>query len=62
MLRDLVAVLVGVNALGAILGFGIRRLRRQRQVSHSEYVRRLREENEELDRELDRLQSGRPHN
>jgi len=62
MLRDLVAVLVGVNVLGAILGFGIRRLRRQRQVSHGDYVRQLRQENDELDRELDRLQSGRPHN
>ena len=60
MLRDLVVVLVGINALGAILGFGLRRLRRQRQLTHSEYVRQLRAENDELDRELERVRGNHP--
>lgn len=59
MLRDLVAVIVGINALAAIVGFGWRRIRAGRRLSHSEYVRRLREENEELDKELERLRNGR---
>jgi hypothetical protein len=60
VLRDLVAVLVGINALGAIFGFGLRRLRRQRRLAHADYVRQLRAENDELDRELERLHRGRP--
>jgi len=59
MLRDLVAVLVGINAIAAIVGFSWRRIRAGRRLSHDAYVRQLREENEELDKELERLRKDR---
>lgn len=55
MLRDIAAIVVGINAIAAIVGFGLRRLRRERRLTHREYVRQLQEENAELDRELERL-------
>jgi hypothetical protein len=58
MLRLVVELLVGVNALAGLIGLTWRR-RRQRALTHEEYVARLRAENEELDRERERIERGR---
>ena len=54
MLRLIIELLVGVNALAGIAGLTLRR-RRRRELSHEEYLAQLRAQNEELDRELEKL-------
>jgi LPXTG-motif cell wall-anchored protein len=54
VLRLIIELLVGVNALAGIAGLTLRR-RRKRELSHEEYLAQLRAQNEELDRELERL-------
>jgi hypothetical protein len=62
MWRDVLALVVGLNALAGLAGFGLRWYRGQRRVSHAEYQERLRRENEELDRARDELARSKSEN
>jgi hypothetical protein len=56
MWRDVLALVIGLNALAGLVGFGLRWFRGQRRLSHVEYQERLRRENEELDRTREELE------
>ncbi len=56
MWRDVLAVVVGVNALAGLCGFLIKRTRRE--PTHAEYQERLRRENLEIDRMREEMSRG----
>jgi hypothetical protein len=52
----IIGIVVGVNAILGIGGWATKRfIRQRREVSHDAYQARLREQNEEIDRDLERL-------
>lgn len=48
-MRLLVDLLVGINALGAIVGFTVRKVRGARRDQVAEHIRQLEEENRRYD-------------
>lgn len=59
MIRVLADLSSGIIGLATVLGFALRRIRKNRRDSNIEHVRQLEQENEEIDRVNRRLTGGR---
>ena len=66
MWRDFVALFVGINAVGGIVSYGIRALKRNQRnraviehdIDHDAYQRRLKQQADEIDAERRRIEQG----
>jgi hypothetical protein len=60
MLRVLVEIVVLVNGLAVLVGYGLRRIRRQRYERNIDAIKRLELENREIDDSLERMTTPQP--
>ena len=61
MFRLVIDLVVGINAIAGIVGFGLRHYLKRRRLTHAEYQAQLLRENHELDQLQQRIDPNDTH-